>query len=152
MDQSASRGASSSSSYGGPAGKGSNESVGNALNRGKDAISNAASTAADSASSDFDNLRSDFNGLKETVTKFISQASDQASKSVREASSAVAGQVSDAATGLKESGSQLATAATEQAKTFAAELESMGRRNPLGAMAGAVLIGVLIGLMGRSRS
>jgi hypothetical protein len=56
------------------------------------------------------------------------------------------------AAGLKESGTQIATAATEQAKTFASELENMGRRNPLGAMAGAVLVGVLIGLMGRSRS
>src|SRR5437016_2270431 len=102
MDQSASRGASSSSNYGGSSGKGSNESVGNALNRGKDAISNAASTAASSASSDFDNLRNDFYSLKDTVTKFISQASDQASKSMREASSAVAGQVTDAAAGLKE--------------------------------------------------
>src|SRR5437879_3827272 len=103
MDQSASRGASSSS---------------------------AAPLAREpsSARSDFDNLRNDFNGLKDTVTKFISQATDQASKSMREASTAVAGQVTDAAVGLKESGSQLATAATEQAKTFATELENMGRR------------------------
>jgi ElaB/YqjD/DUF883 family membrane-anchored ribosome-binding protein len=39
--------------------------------------------------------------------------------------------------------------ASEQAKTVASELESMARRNPLGAIAGAVLIGVLIGLVGR---
>lgn len=86
------------------------------------------------------------------MTKFVSQASDQASKSVRQASNVVAGQVTDAAAGIKDTGTQLATAATEQAKTFASELESLGRRNPLGAMAGAVLVGVLIGLMGRSRT
>ena len=40
----------------------------------------------------------------------------------------------------------MASAASEQAKTFASELESVARRNPLGAIAGAVLFGVLIGL------
>jgi hypothetical protein len=39
--------------------------------------------------------------------------------------------------------------ATEQAKTFASELESIARRNPIGAIAGAVLVGVLIGVLGR---
>jgi hypothetical protein len=33
-------------------------------------------------------------------------------------------------------------------KTIATEFESMARRNPLGAIAGAVLIGVLIGRLG----
>jgi ElaB/YqjD/DUF883 family membrane-anchored ribosome-binding protein len=41
--------------------------------------------------------------------------------------------------------------ATEQAKTFAAELEGMARRNPLGTIAGAVLVGVVIGMMSRGR-
>lgn len=39
--------------------------------------------------------------------------------------------------------------AGDQAKTFAKELEGMARRNPLDALAGAVAIGVLIGVMGR---
>ena len=43
----------------------------------------------------------------------------------------------------------MTSAANEQAKTVASELESMARRNPLGAIAGAVLIGVFIGLLGR---
>jgi hypothetical protein len=43
----------------------------------------------------------------------------------------------------------VASAASEQAKSFATELENMARRNPLGALAGAVLIGVFIGVMGR---
>ena len=43
----------------------------------------------------------------------------------------------------------MASAATGQAKSFASELASMARRNPIGAMAGAVVVGVLIGLMGR---
>jgi len=45
----------------------------------------------------------------------------------------------------------MASAASDQAKSFASELENMARRNPLGAIAGAVAIGVLIGLLGRRR-
>jgi ElaB/YqjD/DUF883 family membrane-anchored ribosome-binding protein len=43
----------------------------------------------------------------------------------------------------------LVSSAGDQAKTFASELETMARRNPLGTLAGAVAIGVLIGIMGR---
>jgi hypothetical protein len=40
----------------------------------------------------------------------------------------------------------------KQAKTFASELETLGRNNPLGAMAAAMMVGVLIGLIGRGRT
>jgi hypothetical protein len=43
----------------------------------------------------------------------------------------------------------MASAASEQAKTFASELERMGRANPLGTIAGALLVGMVIGLIGR---
>jgi ElaB/YqjD/DUF883 family membrane-anchored ribosome-binding protein len=48
--------------------------------------------------------------------------------------------------------SDMAESATQQMKTFASELEAMARRNPLGTVAGAVIVGVLIGLMARGRS
>jgi hypothetical protein len=38
-----------------------------------------------------------------------------------------------------------------QAQSFASELEGMGRRNPLGAMAAALLVGVMIGVISRGR-
>jgi ElaB/YqjD/DUF883 family membrane-anchored ribosome-binding protein len=50
---------------------------------------------------------------------------------------------------MADKGANIASATTQQAKTFAAELEDMARRNPLGAVAGAVMVGVLIGMMGR---
>jgi hypothetical protein len=37
-------------------------------------------------------------------------------------------------------------------KTFASEVETMARKNPLGAMAAAVCVGILIGLIGRGRN
>jgi ElaB/YqjD/DUF883 family membrane-anchored ribosome-binding protein len=79
----------------------------------------------------------------------MTQASGDALNSAREVTSNVAGQVSDVASDLANRGSQLVSSAGDQAKTFAFELESMARRNPLGALAGAVAIGVLIGAMGR---
>ena len=106
--------------------------------RGKDAISAVTAEAMNSAGSDLTALRADLNGLKDTVTKFISQVSSEAAKSAREVTSSVADQ-----------GAEMMSAASEQAKTVASELESMTRRHPLGAIAGAVLIGVLIGLLGR---
>jgi ElaB/YqjD/DUF883 family membrane-anchored ribosome-binding protein len=87
---------------------------------------------------DLNNLRADFNALKDTVTDYISKTGTDALDSAKKATSDVANKASD-----------LASAATEQAKTFASELERMGRNNPLGAIAGAVLVGVVIGLIGR---
>jgi hypothetical protein len=57
--------------------------------------------------------------------------------------------VSSVASDMADKGANLACSTTRQAKTFATELENMARRNPLGAIAGAVIVGVLIGMMGR---
>jgi hypothetical protein len=84
-------------------------------------------------------------------------AGSEAAKSARDASASVAGQVKDAvgdtvggvAGDLADKGVEFAATAGEQAKTLAAELEAMARRNPLGALAGALAIGFLIGVWGR---
>ena len=120
------------------------DSANDALNRGKESIANAASSLASNASYDLDGLRKDLNSLKDTVSKFVSQAGD--------VSSSVATKVGNAASSWAESGSDIASAATDQAKSFASELEGMGRRNPLGAMAAALLVGVMIGVISRGRS
>ena len=117
--------------------------------RGKDAISAVTTEAMNSARSDLTALRADLNGLKDTITKFISQVSSEAAKSAREVTSSVADQVGGVATDYVGKGAEMTSAASEQAKTVASELESMARRNPLGAIAGAMLIGVFIGLLGR---
>jgi len=75
--------------------------------------------------------------------------SSEAAKSAREVTSSVADQVGSVATDYVGKGADMTSAASEQAKTVASELESMARRNPLGAIAGAMLIGVFIGLLGR---
>jgi ElaB/YqjD/DUF883 family membrane-anchored ribosome-binding protein len=124
-------------------------SVGDSINRGMDAIGDAANGAAKSSGSDLQAIQSDLNNLKDTLSRFMSQASTQAVRSARDATSNLAGQVGDVASDLADRGTQLVSSAGDQAKTFASELETMARRNPLGALAGAVVIGVLIGIMGR---
>jgi ElaB/YqjD/DUF883 family membrane-anchored ribosome-binding protein len=121
-----------------------NSSVRDALNTGRQGVAAAASEAKTTATGDLENLRKDLTSLKDTVTKFMSQASGEAANSVREASGSLAQQVGEA-------GSKLATTVTDQAKTFASELEEFGKRNPLGSMGAAVVVGLLIGLWGRAR-
>jgi ElaB/YqjD/DUF883 family membrane-anchored ribosome-binding protein len=124
-------------------------SVSESATRGRDAVGAAANAAASSAGGDLQALQADLNRLKDTVSKFMSQAADEATKSAREVSANVAGRVGDVATDLAQRGSAMASTATDQAKTFASEVESMARRNPIGAMAGAVMVGILIGMLGR---
>jgi ElaB/YqjD/DUF883 family membrane-anchored ribosome-binding protein len=124
-------------------------SVTNSLARDKDAVGAASAHAMDQAADDLKALRHDLNKLTDTVMKFISQAGNEAAKSAREITSNVAGQVGSVAGEMADKGANIAAATTQQAKTFATELENMARRNPLGAIAGAVMIGVLIGMMGR---
>src|ERR1700730_17332948 len=128
---------------------GSTPSISESVARGKEAIGAAATDAMNSAGSDVQSLRADLNSLKDTVAKFVSQAGGEAAKSAREVTSNVAGQVSDAANDFADKGAKLGSAASDHAKSFGTELENMARRNPIGALAGAVVIGVLIGLMGR---
>jgi ElaB/YqjD/DUF883 family membrane-anchored ribosome-binding protein len=99
--------------------------------------SSGRSTTGD-VNADLNTLRTDFNALKDTVSDYISKTGSDALDNAKKATSDVANKASD-----------LASAATEQAKTFASELERMGRNNPLGAIAGALLVGVVIGLIGR---
>jgi ElaB/YqjD/DUF883 family membrane-anchored ribosome-binding protein len=125
--------------------------VGEALDRGRAGIAESASVARDSLAEDMSRLRDDVASLKETLARFASQAGSEASQTLRQVGQTVASQVGTAASGVAEAGSELAASAKEQAKTLASELETMARRNPLGALAGAVFVGVIIGIMSRGR-
>ena len=119
-----------------PAASGS--SISDSVARGREGISNAAAEAMNAASTDLQSLRADLNSLKDTLAKFMCQAGGEAAKSAREVTANVASR-----------GTEMASTTSEQVKSFPAELENMMRRNPIGALAGAVVIGVLIGMMGR---
>jgi ElaB/YqjD/DUF883 family membrane-anchored ribosome-binding protein len=48
--------------------------------------------------------------------------------------------------------SDIADSAQQQITTFASELSKMARQNPLGALAGAAIAGLLVGLLARGAS
>ena len=122
-----------------------------------------SSPGSTSASSDGDHVRRenfgetlsqlsrDVASLKDTFALLASQAGGEAAKTMRNMSDAVASQVGDAASGMADTSSDLAASAKQHAKTFASELEAMARRNPLGTIAGTLMVGVIIGMMSRGR-
>ena len=89
--------------------------------------------------------------LKDTFALLASQTGGEAAKKMRNMSEALASQVGDAASGVADTGSDLAMSAKQHAKTFASELEAMARRNPLGTIAGTLVVGDIIGMMTRRR-
>ena len=121
------------------------------------------SLGSTSARSDAENIRRDgfaetlsqlsreIASLKVTFALLALQTGGEAAKKMRNMSEALASQVGDAASGVADTGSDLATSAKQHAKTFASELEVMARRNPLGTIAGTLVVGVIIGMMTRGR-
>ena len=121
----------------------------------------AESTFGDSASEsvdqdrlnqDVNKLRRDVASVKDALARLAAQKGDEVAKTFRNVSQTVTSHVGSAASGVADAGSELASSAKDQAKTFAAELENMTRRNPWGALAGAVLVGVIMGIIARGRS
>jgi ElaB/YqjD/DUF883 family membrane-anchored ribosome-binding protein len=117
--------------------------------RGPAALGTVAAESANSAAADLQSLRNDLNRLTETMTKLISHAGDEAARSARDVASSLVTQVGDVATDLASRGADAASATGMQAKSLLTEFENMTRRNPLGAIAGAMAIGLLVGMLGR---
>ena len=85
---------------------------------------------------DYAKLQEDIANLRDAVTRLTANAKSEAGKAAQH----MASQMGDAASN-----------AASKAKTFASEIENAARQNPLGALAGALAVGVLIGLVGRGR-
>jgi hypothetical protein len=96
-------------------------------------------------------LRRDVASLKETFALLASQARGEAVKTMRNMSETAASQVGETAGGVAGTGSDFATSAKQNAKTFTSELEAMARRNPLGTIAGTLMVGVIVGMISRGR-
>ena len=69
----------------------------------------------------------------------------------RESAGEMADQAREVASDVANRGSDYARSASRQVRSYAAEVEDASRRNPLGAVATALLVGVAIGYFGRGR-
>jgi ElaB/YqjD/DUF883 family membrane-anchored ribosome-binding protein len=116
--------------------------VGGALDRGRTGIADSAQAAGENLNSDIAKLRADMASIQQTLTQFASQAGGEAYKTAQNVGNVVASQIGDVAT-------EVATVTKEQAKTFASELETMARKNPLGTIGVTLLAGVIIGMITR---
>jgi ElaB/YqjD/DUF883 family membrane-anchored ribosome-binding protein len=96
-------------------------------------------------------LSRDVGSLKDTLAQLVSQVGDRGVKAVQGMRQSVASQVGSAASGMADTGSDLVSTARGHAKTLASELEDMARRNPLGTIVGALLVGAIFGMMSRGR-
>lgn len=110
-----------------------------------------AGAARDRLTEDVSSLRADMTKMHETFSDFVSETGGHAARTARSVGQAVVSQVGSTASGLANTGAGMASSATEQVKTFATELEGIARKNPLGALAGALAVGVVIGLIVRGR-
>lgn len=103
--------------------------VGEDLARAKENIAQAASSAREDIADDLRRLSDDVASLKDTVAKLAQ---------------AVGAELGSAAGGI---GAGIASSAKDQASTLVGEIESVARRNPLGVIAGALCVGMLIGML-----
>jgi len=83
--------------------------------------------------------RDDFAANLEKLTEDVANLRDTVSELAR----TVASEVGSAAGGI---GSEVASSARAQASSVINQLEDTARRNPLGTIAGALLVGMFIGL------
>jgi ElaB/YqjD/DUF883 family membrane-anchored ribosome-binding protein len=120
------------------------DEVKNEFDRGQSKLGQAADAAKDDLSQELRKMRDEMSTMQKIITGFASNAGSDAKRMAQNIGATVASQVGDIA-------GDVASGARDQAKTFAAELEGMARRSPLSTIGGALLIGVVIGLVSRGR-
>jgi len=84
-----------------------------------------------------DTIADTAHGAIDSVRNTVGDAVDRSQAAVNQATAAAGDMVKSA---------------SQQVTTFASELEAMTKRNPLCALAGALMAGVLIGVLARSRT
>jgi ElaB/YqjD/DUF883 family membrane-anchored ribosome-binding protein len=83
-----------------------------------------------------DNLADTARSAVDSVRNTVGDAVDRGQAAISQASAAA---------------NEMAESASQQVTTFASEFAAMTRRNPLGALMGAAMAGVLVGFLARGR-
>jgi len=97
-------------------------------------------------------IRSGMADIGAATSNAASDLASNASKTMQNVGKAVSDQMSSAMETASRTGAQLTNAASDSIGSSMSRLESYGRQNPLVAMGGALLVGIIVGLWGRSRS
>jgi len=136
-----------SGGYGQSQGSESEGSIGGAFERGSSAIAEHTTRTTEELTREVAELRAELVKMQQTVSRYAADTGNEAMRTAKDVGKAVANTASD----LVEAGSDMAASATQQAKTFASELESMARNNPMPTLAGTLVVGMLIGFCTRGR-
>lgn len=121
------------------------------VKKGAEEIRAAAGDAADDVSDDLRQLREDIAKLSETVALIATSRGSAAASAVSEGVRAVRDNVYATAADAGRAGADIAGSAKQHATSFACDVEDTVRRNPLGAVLTSLGVGILIGMMSRSR-
>ncbi len=101
---------------------------------------------------DIKSLREELQTLKNSMAAVSSHAASSTMGMASDAAAAVSSKVSDAASMISGKTADVASAASSGVQSLSGEIEVMTRRNPLAALAGAAVLGMLIGMMSRGRN
>ncbi len=118
------------------------DDVSDEFSKGASRIAKTADHAGSDLTKDMAKLKDDMASIQHTLAKLASNAGNEAVRTAQNIGSTVADQVTDYA-------SNAASSVQAQAKTFASELETMARRNPLGTIGGTLFVGIVIGMLSR---
>jgi hypothetical protein len=106
-------------------------------------IERGADNAKDAAERGIESGKDTVQSASEKVSNLASRVGDSAGE--------MAEQAKETASEMAERGADYARSASRQVRTYASELEGIGRRNPLATLAAAIFVGVAIGYLARGR-
>lgn len=121
------------------------------FNKGAEKIVDKAFDATNDLAIDMQNLKADMVSIQQTLTKLASGAGNEAYKTAQGIGATVASQATDFANSAVSTAQSAVSSAQNQAKTFASELETRARANPLGTIGATLVVGVVIGMLSRGR-
>src|SRR5215207_4489024 len=101
------------------------------------------------SSADIARLQEELASLRLTVASLMAEAKGGAAKTLRAAGDLVSHKVGAVGQAAAEKTSSVAEITAERAQGLISELEIWARQRPLSAIAGAMLAGIIIGMLGR---
>lgn len=125
--------------------------AGDDLRKGVSEIGASVQAASGDIAADLRMLKEDIARLTETVASIASNRGQQAASRVTDGLRGVTEGVSETASSAYAASAEIASAAKTHAKSFAGDVEDTVRRNPLGTVLAALGLGMLVGMMSRSR-